>query len=404
MAYRLRMPAEIGAWLAELAGSQPEAAAEIGAALLALLRADTIPGRPLVHDPDEPWPSLYPDPETAADPREALDLLYHHLLEGLQKTRREVADAATNRKQIEDQLAADPDPALRGPLDRQLAAARDLETVSTRLAQQLQAMVDRFRTRKETAKATAVAAEVIARIRQYADDIDVAGPDPVITGVSARDSAARVEQLLAEGQRLLTLVHEGAASEADRRSSDRDRVAAYSAAGGSRSRPATDLLELRADPLGSGALIFFAEEPIGTLTLLAVLDDRHAVAEHHDAAFDLAGRFLEQIRDDGWPAGGLAFARPESFVTHFLPGRDADLDARAAARAATVTLTRLRDQASLSMAQVAELAGLGEGQVKVLELRGPAYGEVEVLAAYARALGGTLRLTVDLDGARHIVL
>jgi hypothetical protein len=31
MAFRLRMPAEIGDWLAELAGSQPEAAAEVGA-------------------------------------------------------------------------------------------------------------------------------------------------------------------------------------------------------------------------------------------------------------------------------------------------------------------------------------------------------------------------------------
>ncbi len=98
MAFRLRMPAEIGAWLAELADSQPEAAAETAASLVALMRADAIGGRPLVLDPDEPWPSLYPDPESAADPRAALDLLYHHLVEGLQKTRREVADAATNRK------------------------------------------------------------------------------------------------------------------------------------------------------------------------------------------------------------------------------------------------------------------------------------------------------------------
>lgn len=388
MAYRLRVPAEIGDWLTELAGSQPEAAAEVTAAALALMRADTIPGRPLVVDPGEPWPSLYLDPNAAADPRAALDLLYHHLLEGLQKTRREVADAATNRKRIEDQVAADPDSAWRGPLDRQLAAARDLETVSSRLAQQLQAMVDRFRTRKETAKATAVAAEAIGRIRQYADDIEVTEADPVITGVSAGESAARVEQLLAEGRRLLAAVRAGLPTAADAASS----------------QPERDVFTLRADPLGSGALIFFAEEPVGTLTLLAILDDRHAVTEHHDAAYDLAARYLEEIRDDGWPAESLAFADPESFVTHFLPGRDPDVAARAAARAATVTLTDLRDQTSLSMARVAELGGLGEGQIKLLELQGPAYGEVEVLAAYARALGGTLRLTVDLDGASHTVL
>ena len=77
----------------------------------------------------------------------------------------------------------------------------------------------------------------------------------------------------------------------------------------------------------------------------------------------------------------------------FLPGRYPDLARRAAARAATVTLTSLRDQTCLSMARVAELGDLNEGQVKLLELQGPGYGDVEVLAAYARALGGTLRLT-----------
>jgi hypothetical protein len=388
MAYRLRMPAEIGDWLADLTGTQPEAAAEVVAALLALMLADAIGGRPFVVDPGGQRPGLYPDPETAADPREALDLLYHHLLEGLQKTRREVAGAATSRKRLEDQLAAEPDPALRGPLDRQLAAARELETVSTRLAQRLQAMVDGFRTRKETAKATAVATEAIVRIRQYSDDLGVTEPDPVITLRSATDSAARVDQLLAEGRRLLAAVRAGTPTAAE----------------AALSPPESDVFTLRADPLGSGALIFFAEEPVGTLTLLAVIDDRRAVAEHHDAAYGLAGQLLEDIRDNGWPAAGLAFADPESFVAHFVPGRDADVAARAAARAATVTLTTLRDQTSLSIARVAEQAGLNEGQVRLLELQGPGYGEVEQLARYARALGGTLRLTVELDGTGHIVL
>ena len=174
------------------------------------MRATRFGGRPFVVDPDEPWPSLYPDPESAADPRAALDLLYHHLVEGLQKTRREVADAATNRKRLENQLAVEPDSALRGPLDRQLAAARDLETVVTRLAQRLQAMVDGFRTRKETAKATAIATETIVRIRQYADDIEVTWPDPVPIPEPASDSDARVDQLLAEGRRLLAAVRAGA--------------------------------------------------------------------------------------------------------------------------------------------------------------------------------------------------
>jgi hypothetical protein len=386
MAFRLRMPAEIGAWLTDLAGSEPEAAAEVTAALMALMQAAAIPGQPLVSG-DLERPSLYPDPDTAADPREALDLLYQHLLDGLQKTRREVADAATNRKRLEDALAASTDSALTGSLDRQLAAARDLEGASVRLAQRLQAMVDGFRTRKETAKATAVATEAIERIRQYADDIELSEPDPVPATEAASESAARVQKLLAEGRRLLAAVQDGLPTAA--------QAAAY--------RPEIDIFRLRADPLGSGALIFFAEEPVGTLTLLSVLADAAAVSEHHDAAADLAGVFLEEIRDDGWPAESLAFADPEVLAERLLPGHYPDLARRAAARAAIVTLTTLRERTGLSMARVAELTGLNEGRVKLLELQSPWHADVEVVAAYARALGGTLRLTVDLDGAGHIV-
>ncbi len=41
------------------------------------------------------------------------------------------------------------------------------------------------------------------------------------------------------------------------------------------------MVELRPDPLGSGSRILFAEEPTGTITLLAVLEDDAAVDEHH---------------------------------------------------------------------------------------------------------------------------
>lgn len=213
----------------------------------------------------------------------------------------------------------------------------------------------------------------------------------MLSAAPAGESAERVEQLLAEGRRLLAAVRAGPATGND-------------AAGPAReSRREADVFKLRADPLGPGALILFAEEPTGTLTLLTVLEDGHAVTEHHDAALDQASRLLEEIRDDGWPAEILDFAAADSLAERFLPGRGPDLAARAAARTATVTLTALRDQTSLSMARVAELGGLGEGQVKRLELQGPGNGDVELLAAYARALGGTLRLTIELDGTAHIV-
>src|ERR1700733_4874776 len=104
------MPAQIGDWLPRPAGPPPEAAAEGGAPLLALMRADAIPGPPLVTDPDPPEHGR----AAAADPREALDQSYQQLLEVLQNVRREVSDAATSRKRTELRLeAAGLDPTLR---------------------------------------------------------------------------------------------------------------------------------------------------------------------------------------------------------------------------------------------------------------------------------------------------
>jgi phage shock protein A len=387
------MPAQIGDWLADLAGADPESAAEVGAALLALMTAGAIPGRPLVIAADEQPPSLYPEPDEAADPREALDLSYHHMLEGLQKIRREVADAATSRHSIEIQLGAENlDQAMRAALERQLAAARGLETALTRPSQQLQMLVDRFRTAKETAKAVATATEASARIKDTLDAFD-AVPDAADATPRADDieragseSAARSEQTLAHARRLLTAVRAS------------DPAAACEGVAGPVSRPAKDVLELQADPLGSGSRLLFAEEPTGTLTLLAVLDDARAVGEHHDSAIDLAGRLLAEIRAEGWPAESLELANNESFTTHFFAGRGPELTARATSLAAVTLLTNLRERHDMSMAQVAGRAGLSEGQVKLLELQGARDAEVEVLAAYVRALGGSLRLTASIDG------
>lgn len=386
MAYRLRMPAQLGEWLAELAGSEPEAAAEVGAALLALMHADAIPGRPLVIDPDEPPRDFYPDPDVAMDPREALDYSYQQMLESLQKVRREAAGAATTRRRIETELAAtELDPEMRAALERQLAAADDLETRLGNRSQLLQQQVDRFRTDKETAKAMATAAEARVRIQAAFEALD-AMPDAEDIERAASESAARLEQALADARRLLEEVRAG------------DPAAADGAAAWPGSRPETDVLELRPDPLGSDARIFFAEEPTGTLTLLTVLEDARAVAEHHDNAIDLASELLEEIRDDGWPTDSLEFGTADSFTTRLFEGRGPDLTARAAALPAAILLTDLRERRGVSLAQLAERAGLSQGQAKLLELQGPRDAHVEVLAAYARALGGTLRITISLDG------
>src|SRR5215472_17438024 len=147
MAYRLRMPAEIGDWLAGLAGSGPEAAAETGAALLALMAADAIPGPPLVAGPDEPE-------REQADPRELLDNRYQRLLDETQRLRRELADAVAERDRTASQLAAaDPGSPQREHLERRLQAAQRLTDALGQRGRLVQRHIGAFHSQKETAKA-----------------------------------------------------------------------------------------------------------------------------------------------------------------------------------------------------------------------------------------------------------
>lgn len=164
------------------------------------------------------------------------------------------------------------------------------------------------------------------------------------------------------------------------------------------------MVELRPDPLGSDTRILFAEEPTGTITLLAVLEDEAAVDEHHYAALDLACQLLEEIRDDGWPAGGLGFDEPAAFIARFYPGRHDELTRRAARLGRTTLLARLRESAGLAAPAMTEHGGLSQDSVRIIDEYGARHADVADVAAYARALGGTLRLIVDLDGTEHIVL
>jgi DNA-binding Xre family transcriptional regulator len=386
MAYRLRMPAEIGDWLAELAGSAPEAAAEVGAALLALMQANTIPGPPLVRDPGERGPAV-------TDPRERLDNVYHQLVEHLQLVRREVADTTTLRSGLLVTLAEpDLDPDMRAALDRQLGAAQELETVLSRRAHRLQVLVDAFRGQKETAKALATAAEAQARVQQAVGALEPSealepgtDPDPAEIVRSAADSAERIERLREQAMRLLGLIQ------------DSDGAAP---AGGT-DRPESDVLELRPDPLGSDVRILFAEEPTGTVTLLTVLADTDAVDQHASTAVALASELLEHIRDEGWPTESLQFEYGDALVARYLPGRSAELKARAAVLTAAMTLAGLRERLGLTARELADRAGLDENLVTIIEQGSVRHADVETLAAFVRALGGTLRVTASVDGTEY---
>jgi hypothetical protein len=154
MGYRLRMPAEIGEWRADLAGTEPEPAVEIGAAIIALINSSEAPGPPLVTRPVPDMPGEDPDP------RELLDYQYQQLMEALQHIRGEVAD--------------------------------ELEPLLSKRAQRLQILLNAIRTEKETAKALITAPEARTRIEDAtARQLLAAGPEPSSYSMSVFRSPIR---------------------------------------------------------------------------------------------------------------------------------------------------------------------------------------------------------------------
>jgi phage shock protein A len=161
------------------------------------------------------------------DPRDTLDLSYEKQLEQLQKVRRGVADVATARKRIElqaqglqkqaDKLQTQAKAALsqgnedlaREALSRRAALGEQLAELETQLvqtSQELQIRVERFRTQKETMKASYTAAEAQTKVGEavsgISDSTRSAGAtmqraQDKIAGMQAR--AGAIDELLASG-------------------------------------------------------------------------------------------------------------------------------------------------------------------------------------------------------------
>jgi phage shock protein A len=156
------------------------------------------------------------------DPRDTLDLSYEKQLEQLQKVRRGVADVATARKRIElqaqglqkqaDKLQGQAKAALgqgnedlaREALSRRAALGEQLTELKT--SQELQIRVERFRTQKETMKASYTAAEAQTKVGEavsgISDSTRSAGAtmqraQDKIAGMQAR--AGAIDELLASG-------------------------------------------------------------------------------------------------------------------------------------------------------------------------------------------------------------
>jgi len=428
MSFRLRMSAEIGDWLAELRLSDPVAATEVGAALVAIMNAAELSSLALVGEPaTQPVPDL-------SDPREAVDCAYQSQLEALQKLRREAVDAGVDARRAEQRLsqresepAADAD--VLAQFRRQLDGARQRERELTERSQRVQAQVDAFRTRKETAKALYTAAEASVRVHEALDAVDSlaeAGPDDDSAAtVSSTDgpgtgdgsapapgsdesaelnrtlaaAEANLRAVLAEAGRTMRDIGNppGPTDTGSRAAADQ----ATPAADGGGRRPVPGLLELRADPLGTDIRILFAAEPQDTVMLLAILEGDDAIRDHRDVAIDLAGDLLTQIRAGDWPpedaeAEDLTFADPAAFLERFFPDAGDRITQRAGALANTCTLADLRGRRDMNLADLATATGIS-GQLQAIEQFDLRSATLRELAVYLRALGGRLELSAVFD-------
>jgi phage shock protein A len=370
MGRRLRMTAELSDWLAELGEAQPTTAAEVGAALVALLESAEPAELAVVGEPTKP------------DPRETVDQLSQQLLEDFQLIRRGVAAAASDRRTAELRLGArraeQADPAELDALEAVLAAARRREEQLARRSQRLQHEVDVFRAARETAKATYTAAEAQLRIAEALADMSEFDEAVTASFQEFTDDAASA----ADSVRLRAAVR---AAEARLQELAGQPEAHASAPG---------LLELRADPLGTDVRIMFAVEPADTVTLLAVLEGRQAVSEHGAEALRLASEMLAEIREHRWPADvdTVVLADPDAFLTRYFPVDDGGIARRAAVLVNLVPLSRLREDQGMTISEVAARSGVPADRIVAIEQYGLRTARVDEAVALARALGARLEL------------
>jgi hypothetical protein len=404
MSYRLRMSAEIRDWLTDLRSSQPGVAAEVGAALVAVLDSDNVASLAFVTDLGAPEAV---EPDRLA----AVDAAYQDLLTWLQLLRQQAAQAgslATASRWRISPAGARPSPWT----DEEIATARQRETQLRSRSQRWQQDVDAFRTRKEAAKASYSAASAARDIQRAIiksrESLDQAGvdssaqPEAGNTSQAEADLAAAERALSAASGELRDLL----ADAATLRRGIRGALSEDGSTADAEPGVAAGLLELRVCPFAADVRLLCAMEPADTLTLLAVLEGDEAVRSHRARAVGLAGELLAEIRAEGWPAeiGEVAFADSVTFLQTYFPHLFSYISARSAALAAAITIGGLRRHYQRSIADVAAPAGLSESALWKLETGDLRLARVDDVAAYVQAVGGRLELTADLgDGQPRLL-
>jgi hypothetical protein len=413
MARQLRMSAELGDWFAELCNSDGASAAEVGAAVTAIMDAD---------DPTS-LVLLGPPAAEQVDPREELDYLYQSMLEAFQHVRIEVGDAATTRVGAERLLAeldGDPQPdlAVQAWLRQARDKAKRQEAAVAKRSRRLQDEVDRFRTAKETAKAMYTAAEASLRIQDAVAAAASEGstaaetirryPHPPQAAPMGDDEPAELKRALEAAEAQLQTVATEAYQTLRSVMEEAGLRAGHLRTGPA--RPVAGLLELHADPLGRDVRLLVALEPADTVTMLAVLDGEDAISEHRSQAIRLAGDLLTDIRAGDWPPEDadepadteVTFAQSATFLGRFFSSQADAVAARATELSSARSATALRG--SVSMADLSAKTGISEQRLRQIEDGGLRVAEVHEAVAYVRALGGRLTLTAELGDSAPVQL
>jgi hypothetical protein len=395
MGHRLRMSAEIGHWLADLRSSQLGVAAEVGAALAAVMDSDNVAGLAFVTDLGT-LEAVQPGDRVAA-----VDAAYQDLLASLQLLRQQAAEAgslaATSRGRIS---AAGVRPSAW--TDHEIAQARQREAELTARSQRCQRDIDAFRARKEAAKASYTAAsasrDIQRAIIKSGEAIDQAGLQ-----LGVQPEAAEAEADLAAAERALSAASGELRDLLAQAAMVRQRLLSGLSNDGStpdsEPGPPAGLLELRVCPFAADVRLLCAVEPAGTLTLLAVLEGEPVISSLLARAIGLAGELLAEIRSDGWPAeiGEVAFADTATFLHKSFPHLGSYISARSAELAAANTIAGLRRRRGLSLADIAAATGLSESALWKLETTDLRSARIDDVAGYVQALGGHLELTAVAD-------
>jgi len=436
---KLQVHNEIRAWLTDLRGAEPELARLVGEAVLALLDAGESFGPPLV----VPLESALRPPD---DPREALDHSYQRQLEILTKIRRGVADVATSRKRVElqldaleqqaDRLAsqraaalnagkhelADQARAREAEVQEQLSELRSQfliltgdEEKLTAASQRLAAKVNAFRTQKETIKATYTAAEATQRIREAFADIGADLSDVKVTYAEADVSSGSGGAAAAGDEPTREALRVTPAPPGDKPTRKTRGVTPASLGGPAPEDrdsvlPPPEMMELRPGAPGEVRTgLLFALEPHGTAVLLARVEDPGGSAGEYQEVIPVAtARLAAQSGPaaDAASPGAFTSYDAESFLDEFFPGEETEVEIGAAALAArnrAHTLAEARQRMKLTQAHVARRMGVRQERVSAIERAEPGATEVRTLAAYVRALGGSLEIVAHIGGERIVL-